>query len=159
MFSPLERLFNNQQKGFSLIEVLLVLTILGILTAVVIPVLDMVLDYHSLDTTAGKMAANMRLAQSHAITTNQFTRLVFHRFSNLYMVELSLVKEWIDIPQGISICAINFPKSGGRETLTFNSLGTPNQGGHVGLENRRGDKLYVIITPVTGRVRISKNPP
>ncbi len=149
----------NNRKGFSLIEVLLVLTLLGILTAVAIPGMGMAVEHYLLDTTARKIAANMRLAQSHAITTNHFTRIIFYRFSNLYLVDLSGDREWIEIPEEIHICAINFPKTGGWETLTFNSLGTPNRGGHVGLENRRGDKLYVIITPVTGRVRISKTPP
>ena len=146
-------------NGVSLLELLVVISLLGILALIVFPAAGMGKDYYLLETTARSLAVNMRLAQSHAVTTNQATFLVFYRFSNRYYVELSGKKEWINIPEEIYICAINFPKAGGWETLRFNSLGTPNRGGHIGLENRRGDKLYVIITPVTGRVRISKSPP
>ncbi len=150
---------SKSQDGVSLMELLAAVSMLGIIAMIVFPAVGMGMDHYLLETTARSLAVNMRLAQSHAFTTRHHTFLVFYRFTNQYYVELSGKKEWVHIPDELRICALNFPISGGRETLSFNSTGAPNRGGHVGLENRRGDKLYVIITPVTGRVRISKTPP
>ncbi|PKM83636.1 MAG: hypothetical protein CVU88_01965 [Firmicutes bacterium HGW-Firmicutes-13] len=148
-----------RRKGASLFEILLILALLCLLTSMAYPKIGGNREYLQLESAARSLALDMRLAQSHAVTTNSATRLVFYRFSNLYYVELSSKREWVSIPEEINIAFINFPKIGGRETLSFNFLGTPNQGGHVGLQNENGDTLYVIITPVTGRVRIGKEAP
>jgi predicted transcriptional regulator len=43
--------------------------------------------------------------------------------------------------------------------LYFYPNGVPSMGGTVTLKNKRGKILYVIMTPVTARVRIGPNPP
>lgn len=140
-------------------EILLVIAIMGILASIIYPKIGGSRQYYLLETTARKLAADMRRAQSHGVTTNSTSRVVFYRFSNLYRLELSGKREWVAIPEELNIAYINFPKAGGRETLTFNYLGAPNRGGHVGLQNETDDVFYVIITPVTGRVRIGKEAP
>jgi hypothetical protein len=43
--------------------------------------------------------------------------------------------------------------------VNFNPNGSPSMGGTVTLKNKRGKELYVIMTPVTARVRVSPDPP
>jgi hypothetical protein len=43
--------------------------------------------------------------------------------------------------------------------LYFYPNGVPSMGGTITLKNKRGKVLYVIMTPVTARVRISPTPP
>ncbi len=150
---------NSFEKGTSLVEVLVVLALIGILSALIMPRAGFNKDYFLLQTSARKMAINMRLAQSHAIATNSATKLVFYHQVDIYYVELSGESDWFTLPEGTSIVAINFPLVYNRPTLSFNYYGIPNQGGSVWLRNKRGDSLYIIVTPITGRVRIAKTPP
>jgi hypothetical protein len=41
----------------------------------------------------------------------------------------------------------------------MSDVGTPDRGGTIALKSRSNKFLYVIITPVTGYVRISEEPP
>ena len=149
----------NHEKGATLIEVLTVLALIGILSAMLMPKTGFNKEFFLLQASARSMAIHMRLAQSHAIATNSSSRLVYYQQENIYYVELSGEKEWVYLPEGISIVAINFPLVYNRHTLRFNYYGVPNQGGHVLLRNHGGDRQYIIITPVTGRVRTATTAP
>ncbi len=145
--------------GFFLIESLVVLALLAVITVAVYPQTRKNRDYLQLEVAAKTLLFQVRAVQSHAVTTNITARLVFYYLENCYYLELSGEKKWVWLPAGVKFAAINFPEVYSRHTLSFNSLGTPNQGGHVGLKGPGGKKLYIIVTPVTGRVRIAAEPP
>ncbi len=144
-------------RGTSLLELLVVIALLGILTSLAYPKVGSSREHYILENTAWEIAYNMRMAQGHALKTGRTTRLTFYPSVNMYSIRLPEGREWIYLPDGVYILAINFPQVNGFETLTFNFLGTPNQGGSVYLANGRGDCWYrVIVTPVTGRVRVAR---
>lgn len=145
--------------GSSLAELLMVLALISLLSVLAIPTLGVQKEKNRLEATAKTIAMQMRLAQSHAVAANSTGRLVFYPFSGLYYVELSGQREWVYLPEELSIVAINFALIYNRRELSFNMLGVPNQGGYMSLKNAREDKIYIIITPVTGRVRVSRHPP
>ncbi len=147
------------QRGMTFLEVLVVVTIIGMLTAIATPQLMSSLDYFQLDATARKLAIDIRLAQSHAIKTNSNTRLYFYVLNDIYNIELSGKKDWVILPENIIISSTTFQEENNIPRVRFNNLGNPSGGGTVVLRNKKGDRLYVITTPVTGRVRISKEPP
>ena len=149
----------KKNRGSSLMELLLVLALLSLITLAVFPALGRQREERLLISTGETAAMHMRLAQGHAVATNSTARLVFYQFSGIYYVELSGQREWVFLPEGVSIVAINFPLVYNRRELSFNPLGVPNQGGHLGLKDEKGNRFYVIITPVTGRVRVSRTPP
>ncbi len=149
----------KERRGTTLLEVILVIVLLGILTSITYPKMGGNRDHFLLDATARALAVNIREAQSHAVTVSQKTMIGFYCNLNLYYVELSGEKEWIFLPRGITISDNNFPKFHGLKRLSFTNTGAPNRGGHVGFQNERGDRLYVIVTPATGRVRIGSEAP
>ncbi|GEM_PF-454701 len=151
------KMYISQKRGTSLLEVMLVIVLLGILTSIVYPKMGGNREYYMLESTARNLAVHMRRAQSHAITASQRTQVAF--FTNFYYVELSGEREWITIPEKINIVYNNFPEQFNIRTLSFNNLGAPNKGGRIAFENEKGDRLYVIVTPVTGRVRIGSEAP
>ncbi|NLB53619.1 MAG: hypothetical protein GX808_11900, partial [Syntrophomonadaceae bacterium] len=42
---------------------------------------------------------------------------------------------------------------------TFSAAGVPSSGGTVTLTNKYNKRLYIILNPVAGRVRVDENPP
>lgn len=101
----------------------------------------------------------MRLAQQVAITTGKQTRIEFRWEAADYRIFLPVEKTTVKLPEGIVYVMNNFPLEKGIRKLSFSNIGAPNQGGTVGFKNRRGSRLYVIITPATGRVKVSSEPP
>ncbi len=147
------------RRGLTLIELLVVVMIMGILTGVAVPVTRQS-GMWSLRAAASELAVMIREARHTAITGGQNCYIVFYQFSDRYKWEYAGKVQWVRLPEGISFAANNFPLVlDGRPTLYFRYTGAPNRGGHVGLKDKRGNKLYVIVTPVTGRVRIDKVPP
>ncbi|MDW7651438.1 MAG: hypothetical protein SCK29_03640 [Bacillota bacterium] len=148
----------RRSAGLMLLELLVVLVIVGILTAVTVPAFRG-LGSWQLRTATHELAHRIRETRQTAIACGLSCRVVFYELSGMYRVVLPDGSEYIYMPEGISYVANNFPEDNGRPTLSFRYTGAPNRGGHVGLGDTQGRKLYVIVTPVTGRVRIDTSPP
>lgn len=148
----------RRESGLVLVELLAVLVVMGILTMVAMPVLRSFGPW-PLRTAAQEMAGRMREARQTAMACGSDCHLVVYEFSGRYRVDLPDGSTWVQLPQGVSYSGTNFAIFDGRPTVYFRYTGAPNKGGHVVLRDTRGERLYVIVTPVTGRVRVSKTPP
>lgn len=137
----------------------MVLAILAILTAVGAVMISGLNDRWRLEEAAWRLATDMRLARQLAISTGKETRFEFRWEQGDYRMFLPEEKTMVELPGGISYTYNNFTADGGVRKFSISPLGAPSPAGTVGFKNRRGAKLYVIITPATGRVRVSKTPP
>ncbi|MBS4020812.1 MAG: type II secretion system protein [Dethiobacter sp.] len=147
------------RRGVTLIEMLVVIMIVGILAGVAVPVARQS-SLWPLRAAANELAVRIRATRHMAIVEGSTCHIIFHEFNNRYKLEYPGGSSWVSLPEGINYAANNFPLSlDGRPTLYFRYTGAPNRGGHVALKDRKGNKLYVIVTPVTGRVRIDTAPP
>lgn len=144
----------TQENGLILTELAAVLLILGILSAIAVPVFSGISAF-SQRAAAREMAAWLREARHAAISTGRTTEITFYLLSGRYRLDLPQGRVWVRLPQGVTIAGTNFPEDNSRPTLTFRFTGAPNRGGHVMLRDADGKYLYVIVTPVTGRVRLS----
>ena len=84
---------------------------------------------------------------------------MFYEIGGRYRLNLPGGTVWRELPPGVSMAAVNFLVVDGRPTLAFRYTGAPNRGGHLALCDTRGRKKYLIVTPVTGRVRLDDSPP
>ena len=145
------------QRGFTLIELLAVLAIIALFAAVLWPRVP-VHGRRKLETAARNLAGDLRLTRQAAITSGEFCRIEFFNYAQSYELRLPGKKHEVYLPEGIYFGG--FPTfQGDPPYVHFNMLGHPSGGGTVILKSREGDKLYVIVTPVTGRIKVSQEPP
>ncbi|HSW35692.1 MAG TPA: GspH/FimT family pseudopilin [Candidatus Limnocylindrales bacterium] len=151
----------NNERAFTLVELLCVLTLLGMMMMVAIPAMFDAGEQRNLEIAARAMATDMRLAQQTAITTGAVRCINIRITVNDYRIGDCVSPNWVRVrmPEGVTIRSTTFPVTGGFPLLRFNRNGAPNIGGTVDLVNTAGEILYVIVTPATGRVRISDVPP
>jgi hypothetical protein len=124
-----------------------------------LPAISSLNEKWRLEAAAWRLASDMRLARQVAITEGISTKIEFRWEARDYRIFLPEEKKTVKLPRGISYAMNNFPISGGVRGFTISPLGAPSPAGTVGFKNERGGKLYVIITPATGRVRVSSEPP
>jgi prepilin-type N-terminal cleavage/methylation domain-containing protein len=153
----------KEERAFTLVELLCVLALLGLLTMIAMPAVRDVSRKRPLEIAARSLTTDMRRCQQTAIVSGGGRCLEFLLYSNIYHYRIKNCNtsetERISFPEGITYRSTTFPTSGGIPRLRFNPDGAPNAGGTVVLQNSRGDILYVIVTPATGRVRVSDKPP
>ena len=148
------------QRGFTLIELLAVLAIIFLCAAMLWPNVS-VHGRRKLETAARGLASDLRLIRQAAITSGEFCKIDFYRYTQYYELRLPGEKRTVYLPKGVYYGGVpSFPKGlAGPPSVHFNALGHPSAGGTVSLISGEGDILYVIVTPVIGRVRISREPP
>lgn len=151
------------RNGFSLIELLLVLLLIGILLAVAIPLGERSVARFNLTSAARQMAADIRMHQQVAISSEDDLstyQIIFDPSKHRYQLQKNtLIMKTINLPGTVHITNTNFPGQNNR--LRFSIQGRPIDGGGTItlLDQVTGELYYVIVAAITGRVRISTEPP
>ncbi len=147
--------FLLSSRGFTLIEIIVIVALIALLSAVILPDFKSSLMDHKLNIAARQMAQNMRLVQQKAMSEGVPWRIVFHSSSNNYKINQG-IKLWkqVNLPDGVEFMYIGFSE----KTLTFYPSGAAVPAGTVKLTNNN-KSLYIIVSVATGRIRISENPP
>ncbi len=150
----------SYSPGYSLVELLLVLSLLSLFSLIVFPTLVKFNERRLLEGQARLMATEFRLAAHTAMATKKEYRIRFlHR--GAYRIICPENIRIVHLPEGINITANSFPLFPGSNArnLTFYESGIPNQGGTIRLSNRFGENMYIIVGAATGRIRVSHAPP
>ncbi|MGQ9497208.1 MAG: GspH/FimT family pseudopilin [Desulfotomaculales bacterium] len=149
-------------QGHTLLEVILVTLIISIVLAITMPEFAKPLAAAHLNALAGQMAADIRAVQQRAISEESAAYFIkFYPYGERYEVRRTgyptyLVLNKVALPNTADLVGTTFSA----DRLAFSAHGTPVQGGTVTLRDKRSGRFrYVIVTPVTGRVRVSDRPP
>ncbi len=142
-------------KGYTLIELMVVVGIIALLLGLSLNGLDYLIQWNKLNTAAALLSSELKNTQSRAFYEGVHYKLQFWPTLNRYRIYKQ--SELIDdiILKDIDLFNTNFTDN----NLYFYPNGVPSMGGTVTLKNKREKILYVIMTPVTARVRISPDPP
>jgi len=145
----------NHTKGYTLIELMVVVSIISLLLGLGINGLDYLIQWNKLNTAAALLSSELKNTQSRAFYEGLYYKLQFWPTLDIYRIYKQT--ELIDdiILKDIDLFNTNFTDN----NLYFYPSGFPGQGGTITLKNKRGKILYVIMTPVTARVRVSPEPP
>lgn len=141
----------TRQSGMTLIELILVLVIIGTLSAVLIPRLDLTSTSSraSVDGAAYIVASDIRYAQEFAMANRVSKSVIFNSGSSVYTFNPTCgLDPSGQLPSGVTIS--------NNSTITFNSLGEPTAGGGGSVTVSDGVLTTTIsIVNYTGKVNIS----
>lgn len=151
-------------SGFTLVEIISVICIMGIVGALSWPYLARTLAHYRLVTSAQEMAAAIRLVQQRAITDSTGSYYILFLIGiEAYRVYLPEVEKATYLT-GVDIYTTNFPEhklffGATGEPRVIGARGTYPGGGTVTLRSSTGELYFVVVAPVTGRVRVGPEPP
>lgn len=165
----------QNKKGFTLIELIIVVVILGIAAMIAVPVVSSAADMQ-VRSAANQIAADLDYAKSMAITHQQSYTVVFDIANESYQIQDSggnLIEHSVNPGDFV----VNFTKNGldrvdiasadfdGEVAVTFDYLGSPYYGTsavsgnalNTGQITLQADDftLTVDVEPVTGYVTMS----
>ena len=145
----------NRNKGFTLIELMVVVGIISLLLGLSLNGLYNLIQWSKLNRAAAILSSELKNTQSRAFYEGVYYKLQFWPTLDRYRIyrQTELIQDII--LEDIDLFNTNFTDN----NLYFYPSGVPNMGGTVTLKNKRGKIFYVIMTPVTARVRISPDPP
>jgi MSHA pilin protein MshC len=141
---------SSQSMGMTLIEVIVVMVIIGILSAVVIPRFDFAsFSKASADGAAYLIASDIRYAQEFAMANRVSKSVIFTAGTAVYTFNSPHTLDPSgQLPSGVTI-SNSF-------TVTFNSLGEPTTGAGGSVTVSGGGQAKTIsIVNYTGKVNIS----
>jgi type II secretory pathway pseudopilin PulG len=145
----------KRNSGFTLIELVVIVGIISILLVISFKGLLNMKQNMDLNRVAHQLEATLKNCQSKAMYTGSYYKIEFHQNLNRYRIFKDFVADRTIQLENIIIHNVNFTDN----KVGFNKNGSPSMGGTVTLKTKNGKKLYVIMTPVTARTRISTTPP
>lgn len=142
---------DRKNHAFTLVEVVVVATILALLATTILPTVDRSLSWWRMQTAAWQLVSDIRTVQQEAMAGEDYhLALLFDTVNNLYRVrrDAVIIKE-TRLPAGVSFAGVAFPSN----RLSFSVEGVPSAAGDIILKDRYGRLYYITVLPVTGRVR------
>jgi prepilin-type N-terminal cleavage/methylation domain-containing protein len=170
--SPSKRHNRRGEAGFSLIELLIVLVLLGLVIGIGMPRMQDWLDRYRVRTAAQSLAADMQLQRMRAVSRNTTHAIVFDAVAGTYLLwegdpvnglNTQLVPEAIGLPFGITFTdpiddPIELTWNGNADVAVFHPDGAVNgrlaQENEITITNANGFSFRVVMNQVTGRITV-----
>jgi len=160
------------QAGFTLVELMIVIVVIAILSAIAVPNIISWLPNYRLKSAARDLFSNMQKARMQAVKENKniVTRFDasinpgFYYFdtdnnnaytAGEYRIDLSIYKSGVDYGTGNAAFKWNGGNCTQAASITFNSRGTSNSK-TVYIQNQNNDICYAITGRSSGSIKLRK---
>lgn len=150
--------------GISLVEMLIVMVLVGILTAIAVPNVSAWVETFRFKNTVREIGITMQLARMKAIAGGVEYRVVFDLDAETFSLEKgnqadgsdswSLEGVVNDVSSWVDIAFVNSYATGSHNKQ-FNPNGTSSTGS-VRLTNAKGKKYKITLTPTTGYIDVNE---
>ena len=141
--------------GFTLLEIITVLAIMGIVMTISIPVYRQIQPNIELSATARQITTDLRQAQQLAVTEQVIYSVEFNIVDSSYEI-INTDSEQVFKQETISAnIKINSITDLTDDTVSFNATGAALESGTITLTNRKNASSTIEIKP-SGYVRISQ---
>ena len=167
----------SRREGFSLIELIIVLVILSVITALVAPRLTQSLSRMNVESTARRVASALRLARSLAVTEKVTYLAMFDMNADILTVssyqqtlgeedspeleadhavtpKVYMLKDGVHLKEGLALNG-DIITTGAFQMAFFPGGGT--SGGEVVLGDDEGRSFSVTVDRIAGSVKINEN--
>ncbi|NMA95441.1 MAG: hypothetical protein GX974_05335 [Clostridiales bacterium] len=158
---------SDADKGASLIEILIILTIIGILLTIALPSIKSLGNGIMLNATAIQLVEDLRYTQQMSLYSKGNYMLRIDTRNNSYVIRpkdgdsFTPSLKTVYLSDGIFFKSHNLAKynqASYRYYIEFNSVtGIPGQAGYIELADADNNQIKIIIAVSTGRVRLEKN--
>jgi Tfp pilus assembly protein FimT len=139
---------------------MVVIGIISLLLGLSINGLDYLIQWNKLNTTAALLSSELKNTQSRAFYEGVYYKIEFYTTFDSPTLNRYRIYKQTEICEEIRLKDVELFKTNFTDNkVYFYPNGVPSMGGTITLKNKRGKILYVIMTPVTARVRVSRDPP
>jgi prepilin-type N-terminal cleavage/methylation domain-containing protein len=138
---------SKSRHGYSLIELVVAVTLAGILAAIALPSWNKLLPSYQLDSSARQFQSELHNIKMRAATENVGFQLVYANGAAAYTIQRdSAVLVTKPLPAGVIVTSAG--------TISFSPRGTASAN-RIRLQSSDGMCKQIVVSP-TGRVRICK---
>ncbi len=151
--------WRNEERGFSLVELMVVMIITSIILACSFVSLQHGMPGHELRATSSKLASELRLARQKAVAENNNYMIIFDPSSEIYTIwdddrsdgyhSAGEAVRIISLPEDIEFGVVNI---GASNSVTFRPNGSTDKGGFVEICNGSSHRRRVDVVKATGAV-------
>jgi len=148
----------SSRDAFTIVELVMVLLVIGIMTAVAAPRYSSALASQRSNTAARRIAADLRLAQDYARRSSQVQTVTFDGVADGYAISPMPDVDRSNATYNVSIAAAPYSADvvsasfGGGPAVQFDIYGRPSSEGSVVV--RSGAKQYTVQLDSAGNVTI-----
>lgn len=148
-----DRKMLEDSRGITLIELIVVISLLSLLLSIPIIKGNNILNYKERKELR-EFKNDINYARNRAVVESKLYSVDIRPNSNTYLIfKYSNFPETIkkkEFTSGIKLKSTNIKNN----ELVFNYSGAPKDSGTIYLENRKGERISITVTPATGKVNI-----